>query len=308
MINYVVSDLFLSPAPVLVNTVNTVGVMGKGIAKDFKRIYPEMFKEYQTLCEQGLLDVGKLHLHKTSNKWVLNFPTKRNWREPSQVAYIRAGLEKFVDVHHDYGITCISFPQLGCGNGELNWESQVQPLMEEYLGDIPITVFVHLANMLDPFIPEHRDVAAIKKWLRQEPESLGFAEVWDDLCRLLWEPQHLETRDSRQPFVVSISPTQDGLILATENDEQGIPYDALTELWQLVRQSGFVAGPSLPGGLHKLSSYLMPLFSQLPYLEPVIMANRIEAIAHDSVGLRLQPRPTTSQLPLLATAGIVEPV
>ena len=308
MITYVVSDLFLSPAPVLVNTVNTIGVMGKGIAKDFKRIYPEMFKEYLSLCESGWLEVGKLHMYKTPNKWVLNFPTKRHWREPSQVPYIRAGLEKFVNSHQDYGITCISFPQLGCGNGELDWESQVRPVMEEYLGQLPVTAFVHLANVTDPFTPEHRDVGAIKKWLRQEPESLAFAKVWEDLSRLLTEPQHLETRDHSVPFTARIDTTTDDLILTTEDGEQRIPSYALIELWQLVRRSGFVAGSSLPSGLHTVYSYLLTLLSNLPYLEPVIMSDRHDAVTHYPLGLRFQPRPTSSQLPLLAAAGVVEPV
>ena len=87
MITYVACDLFLSPARVLVNTVNTVGVMGKGIAKDFKQIYPEMFREYQLLCENNWFDIGKLWLYKTQNKWILNFPTKRHWRQPSRPEY-----------------------------------------------------------------------------------------------------------------------------------------------------------------------------------------------------------------------------
>ena len=84
MITYVVGDLFRSPARVLVNTVNTVGVMGKGIAKDFKFIYPEMFKQYQVLCEKNLFNIGQLWLYKTHHKWILNFPTKKHWRQPSQ--------------------------------------------------------------------------------------------------------------------------------------------------------------------------------------------------------------------------------
>ena len=110
MITYVDCDLLQSPARVLVNTVNTVGVMGKGIAKEFKQIYPEMFTEYQRLCDKGAFDIGNLWIYQTSHKWVLNFPTKRDWRQPSRLEYIQAGLEKFVARYHDYGITFISFP------------------------------------------------------------------------------------------------------------------------------------------------------------------------------------------------------
>lgn len=77
MITYVKMDIFESPAQVIVNTVNTVGVMGKGIAKKYKVLYPEMFREYQKFCEMKLLEVGKLWIYKSENKWILNFPTKK---------------------------------------------------------------------------------------------------------------------------------------------------------------------------------------------------------------------------------------
>jgi len=80
MITFVKGNLFESPAKVLVNTVNTVGVMGKGIAKTFKEIYPDMFKEYQGFCEKGQFKIGQLWLYTTKHKWILNFPTKKQWR------------------------------------------------------------------------------------------------------------------------------------------------------------------------------------------------------------------------------------
>ncbi len=143
MIMYVESNLFDSPAQVLVNPVNTVGVMGKGLALQFKQQYPEMFTNYQRFCESGALTVGKLYLYKTPGKWVLNFPTKKNWRNKSQLAYIEVGLQKFVATYQEKGIESISFPQLGAGNGGLDWEREVKPLMEKYLGELPITVYIH---------------------------------------------------------------------------------------------------------------------------------------------------------------------
>lgn len=147
MIKYVACDLFLSPARVLVNTVNTVSVMGKGIAKDFKTIYPEMLRQYQDLCEKKQFDGGQLWIYKTEQKWVLNFPTTKHWCRPSKPEYIEAGLKKFAETYHVYGITSISFPLLGCGNGELDWETQVRPLMEAYLGKLPVTAYIHLQQI-----------------------------------------------------------------------------------------------------------------------------------------------------------------
>ncbi|UZJ63192.1 macro domain-containing protein [Sphingobacterium sp. KU25419] len=88
-------DIFSSDAQTLVNTVNCVGVMGKGLAKSFKEKYPKMYSEYTKICKQGLLDIGKLWLYKTERKWILNFPTKYDWRQPSELHYLEAGLENF---------------------------------------------------------------------------------------------------------------------------------------------------------------------------------------------------------------------
>ena len=86
--------------------------MGKGIALRFKRIYPDMFKRYRDHCEHERLAIGKLFLWKTPHKWVLNFPTKEHWRNPSRPEYIERGLEKFVSIHDELGITSIAFPRL----------------------------------------------------------------------------------------------------------------------------------------------------------------------------------------------------
>lgn len=143
MILYVKGDLFQSPAQVLVNTVNTVGVMGKGIALEFKRLFPEMYRRYRDLCEQRQIEIGKLWLYKSPNKWVLNFPTKKHWRYPSRVEYIEAGLQKFVESYGNLDIHSIAFPPLGCGNGQLDFETQAKPLMEKYLRQLPIEVFIY---------------------------------------------------------------------------------------------------------------------------------------------------------------------
>nr|WP_290128975.1 macro domain-containing protein [Hoeflea alexandrii] len=137
----------------LVNTVNCVGVMGKGIAKAFKQREPNMFKAYKHICDQELLEPGKLWLWRGSEQWILNFPTKRHWRNPSRMEWVEAGLEKFVNTYEAQGIADIAFPKLGCGNGNLDWE-EVRPLMEQYLSDLPIPVFIHDYTK-DIGLPEH---------------------------------------------------------------------------------------------------------------------------------------------------------
>lgn len=136
-------NLFTSSAQVLVNPVNTVGVMGKGLALDFKRRYPAMFEQYRFLCQHNQFNVGQLWLYRAPDRWILNFPTKTDWRQPAKLEYIEAGLSKFVATYQDKNITSIAFPQLGSGNGGLDWATMVSPLMEHYLSALPIVVEIH---------------------------------------------------------------------------------------------------------------------------------------------------------------------
>ena len=129
MLTYRRTSILDSTTQTVVNTVNCVGVMGKGIALSYKEREPEMFKAYKDICERKLLQPGKLWLWKSSTPWILNFPTKVHWRRPSKLEWIEAGLAKFVAAYEAQGIREISFPRLGCGNGGLDW-ADVKPLME----------------------------------------------------------------------------------------------------------------------------------------------------------------------------------
>ena len=145
MLMYIEGNIFESSTQVLVNAFNTVGVMGKGIALTFKKLYPEMYKSYRTFCEHKQFQIGQLYLYKSTNKWILNFPTKIHWRNPSKLEYIELGLKKFANSYKEKGINSIAFPTLGCGNGGLDFEKEVRPLMEKYLANLPdIDIYVYL--------------------------------------------------------------------------------------------------------------------------------------------------------------------
>jgi len=307
LITYVVCDLFSSPARVLVNTVNTVGVMGKGIARDFKQVYPEMFEEYQKLCEKGTFNIGNLWLYKTPNKWVLNFPTKKHWRQPSKPEFIEEGLKKFADTYHVYGITSISFPLLGCGNGELDWETQVRPLMERYLQSLPINIYIHLMIRRAPFMQEHKSIKEMRDWLRGEPKSLAFSEVWDDLCSLLGGSVDIACLGSNEKFTARMSETKDEIIFGIDDSSITIPSEAFLDLWQQIRQSGFITGDRLPFGLDSYASYVVSLMAKLTYIKPVEISSNYRKLSSRDVGLQLLPRTYASELPLLARVGAVEP-
>lgn len=306
MIMYVTGNLFESPAKVLVNTVNTVGVMGRGVAYDFKRLFPEMFLQYRELCENGQLKIGMLWLYKSPNKWVLNFPTKKRWRNPSRVEYIEDGLRKFVDTYADMGIHSIAFPPLGCGNGRLDFAAQVQPLMEHYLRNLPIEVFIY-PDRDDPFVAEHENPEEMREWLRSEPTSLPFGEVWEDLGHLLSEQTAFETIANGNPFTARISTERAGLDIIAAGQRYYIPYDSLMAFWQQLRTHGFSMRHIAPG-LSRRVYYLVPIFAALPYVKPVRVADDYASLRQSPItGLQVLPiafnrghRP--SQLPLFELA------
>ncbi len=295
MITYVVGDLFQSPARVLVNTVNTVGIMGKGIAKDFKKIYPEMFEKYQVLCEKKQFDIGQLWLYKTDHKWILNFPTKKHWRHPSKVEYIEAGLKKIIASYEEKGITSISFPMLGCGNGELDWESQVRPLMESYLNKIPIDIYVHLYRK-DPFEVEQRNIDEIKKWLRSEPESLAFVEVLEDIQELFMRQHAFSTLDGKIEFNAEyVNNPEKGLLIRNQNTEKFIYEEEMVDLWQFIRGLGFIIKENMPNELGEYLFYLVAILSKLPYLKPVLITSdygciKSNNVFNDAIGLQFIPQ------------------
>ena len=266
MLTYVIGDLFQSPAKVLVNTVNTVGVMGKGIAKDFKTIFPEMFVEYQRLCEQKKIDIGKLYMWRGPYKWVLNFPTKKHWRYASKPEYIEAGLKNFVAGYSRYSFSSIAFPQLGCGNGELDWEKQVRPLMEKYLGRLSVEVFVHLYRK-DPFAPEHKDIKETKRWLQSKPESLAFAEVWEDLLEILKRQHSFTMLGTEAKFEVRHTTLPEEGLIFGNGEDLFVPQDALLDAWQHLRSVGFLMAEGLTQGLDVHPRKVMTLLAELPYLK-----------------------------------------
>lgn len=143
MISYRSGDIFGSGMRTLVNPVNTVGVMGKGLAASFRKRYPEMYGEYHLRCKRGLLPTGKLFLWRGHSKQILCFPTKGDWREPSRLEYIESGLDDFMRLAERGEALSggVAFPMLGCGLGGLKW-ADVGSLMEERLslfdGDVEI--------------------------------------------------------------------------------------------------------------------------------------------------------------------------
>jgi len=144
MISYVQGNMFAREADIYVNPVNCVGVMGAGIAAQFKKKYPNMFAEYKQVCLMKEIDIGKCHVWYGPQQKVavVNLPTKKHWKDPSLIEYVEAGLKDLADTCKDinHGVTmCV--PALGCGLGGLEWD-EVKPLMEKYLKELPCNVLI----------------------------------------------------------------------------------------------------------------------------------------------------------------------
>jgi O-acetyl-ADP-ribose deacetylase (regulator of RNase III) len=143
MFKALIGDLFESQAQTLVNTVNCVGVMGKGVALEFKKRFPAMFEDYVRRCERKGVRLGEPYLFRdASGRLIVNFPTKDHWRSPSRLQDIEAGLDYFVGHAAEWGVTSMALPPLGCGNGGLEW-SEVGPLIYRKLHDLAIDVEVY---------------------------------------------------------------------------------------------------------------------------------------------------------------------
>lgn len=140
MITFTTGNLLEAPVEALVNTVNTVGVMGKGIALMFRDAFPENLKAYEAACKAGEVEVGRMFVTRRDEllgpKWIVNFPTKRHWRNPSKLEWVEAGLADLKRFILAEGVKSIALPPLGSGNGGLNWRV-VRPVIERALADLP---------------------------------------------------------------------------------------------------------------------------------------------------------------------------
>jgi O-acetyl-ADP-ribose deacetylase (regulator of RNase III) len=145
-------NIFNTKAMAVVNTVNCVGVMGKGIALEFKLRYPEMFKEYQKVCFKKSHKPGQILPYRKSTPWILNFAIKNDWKDPSKEEWIEETLSKFCNTYKQLGITSIAFPWMGAMNGGLPIET-IKSLTRKYLqnlDDIDIEIYDFDTSVADP--------------------------------------------------------------------------------------------------------------------------------------------------------------
>ncbi len=141
MIKYFEGTVFNTPAEAIVNTINCDGFMGAGLALEFALRYPNMLKDYENKCKNKLIKTGLIDYYKENDITIINFPTKSSFKFPSNIIWIKQGLQNFKDTYEENYIKSVAFPKLGCSNGGLKWD-EVQILMENYLSNLNIDVYI----------------------------------------------------------------------------------------------------------------------------------------------------------------------
>ena len=177
--------------------------------------------------------------------------------------------------------------------------------MEQFLRELPIQIFIHVSSTDSSFKPEHRYPDAVRKWLRAEPRSLPFTEVWDDLAALARSVSSLRTLDGSEEFQASFA--DDTVALHAGDHQIDLHKDDLRVLWQQIRDLGLCIPSILPNGLDRYSRFLLPLLAELPYLTLVRQAERDSKLTRNAFGLLLkadvdqepEPEPMIQQLQLV---------
>ena len=197
MVRVLVGDLFESNAQTVVNTVNCVGVMGKGIALEFKKRFPDMFRDYEARCRRGEVQLGRPYLYKSLVlPWILNFPTKDHWRSVTRLQDIVRGLEHLLDHCQKWGIESLAFPPLGCGQGQLEW-AVVGPTLYRYLSclRVPVEIYAPYGTAHEELQPEFFGQGILPGTDEKETSAPWFVKpAWLALVEILerieQEPYH----------------------------------------------------------------------------------------------------------------------
>jgi O-acetyl-ADP-ribose deacetylase (regulator of RNase III) len=197
MVKVLIGDLFDSKAQTIVNTVNCVGVMGKGVALEFKKRSPEMFDDYERRCKRHEIKLGRPYLFKRLvPPWILNFPTKDHWRSVASLEAIVDGLKYLSQHYKEWGITSMAVPPLGCGQGQLEWRV-VGPTLYRYLNKMDVDIELYAPygtphQELEPEFLSGEDASATVVPIMPEPEWIkpAWVAVVEILRRIEEQPYH----------------------------------------------------------------------------------------------------------------------
>ena len=216
MVKVLFGNILDSKAQTIVNTVNCVGIMGKGIALEFKEQFPDMFNDYVARCNRNEVRLGRPYLYKRlTPPWILNFPTKGHWRSVSRIEDIVKGLKHLLQHYKEWEITSLAVPPLGCGQGQLEWKI-VGPTLYRYLNqlDIPVELYAPYGTPheeLQPeFLDQEIDIKPVEPELAPERVKPAWVALVEILSRLEQEPYHWPVGRTTFQKIAYIA-TQEGL-------------------------------------------------------------------------------------------------
>lgn len=271
MITFVVADVLHSPAQVLVNPVNTVGSMGRGLPRRFKTLYPDMYQQYRQMCRSGRFDIGSLWLYKTPHKWILNFPIKVHWRDAARLEYIEQGLQAFVNSFGQREMRSVSFPMLSAGLGGLDWESEVRPLLEQYLDPLPFPVYIHLYESRNPYAL-YWDQEDLKNWLYTIPLWPQVESFIADIHALVNQQSTWNRLDNKAQFEVYASGDNGLLFHSADSTDYRCTAAELIAIWRLIESPAYIGAEDLPSHLSVPPILLFSFLAQLGYLHPALLS------------------------------------
>lgn len=216
MVTPKIGDLFESDAQTLVNTVNCIGVMGKGIALEFKNRFPDMFDDYVRRCRMKQVQLGRPYLYKRlTQPWILNFPTKNDWRSVSRLSDIEEGLEYLEKNYQQWGITSLAVPPLGAGQGQLEWRVVGRTLYRRLARlDIPVELYAPFGTPHEELQPDFLDKATTTHHQARYHVVPGWIAVVEILRLVEAEPYHWpvgRTTFQKMAYFVTESGIETGL-------------------------------------------------------------------------------------------------
>ena len=279
-IEFVTGNLFDAKTQAIVNTVNCVGVMGKGVALEFKKRWPENFKAYKKKCDQNEIKTGKMFVFDNNSslfentsdfEYLINFPTKNHWRSKSKIEYVTEGLEDFIFQVKKLNIKSVAIPPLGCGNGGLSW-SQVKLLIVDKVSELPDVQWIIYQPREKVSEPEYKNIpqemtiprAAMVKVLGDFASYFGGSYTRLSIQKLVYFMQALEVNFNLEFSKETYGPYSKELHTALQVMEKQhylVGYKANEEI--TVKSAAYAAAEEY---LENNSKYLSATFKKLSHL------------------------------------------
>lgn len=260
-------DLFLSPATVLVNPVNTAGVMGSGISAEFKRFFPTVFDQYRALCDAGKLTLGRVWLAQAGAKRILHLPVKAHWRSAAKRSDVEAAVQLLVSRWAEWGIGSLAVPQFE--ETDLRWEEDIRPILESALASLPIPVYLHTYDRKQDAARSLRQVDTL---LNKPTQRGDFTQFWRELGRVIRKADGKFTSTDGKPFIAQIEPNaRRRLLTLTPQDGDTIILSdsTLADLWTAIQCAGLLMAWQFPGAVEAYTNYLIPLLAGLDDIQAV---------------------------------------